>query len=75
MRYGFITLFAAFAVLLAPAVKAEDAPKDVKGLYLMSDFPAVTLRPGTTSTVNMRLQNYGLAPERLSLSVADVPKG
>jgi uncharacterized membrane protein len=75
MRYGFIALFAAFAVLLAPAVKAEDAPKDVKGLYLMSDFPAVTLRPGTTSTVNMRLQNYGLAPERLSLSVADVPKG
>jgi uncharacterized membrane protein len=75
MRYGFIALFAAFAVLLAPAAKAEDAPKDVKGLYLMSDFPAVTLRPGTTSTVNMRLQNYGLAPERLSLSVADVPKG
>jgi uncharacterized membrane protein len=75
MRYGFITLFAAFAVLLAPAAKAEDAPKDVKGLFLMSDFPAVTLRPGTTSTVNMRLQNYGLAPERLSLSVADVPKG
>ncbi len=75
MRYGFIALFAAFAVLMAPAAKAEDAPKDVKGLFLMSDFPAVTLRPGTTSTVNMRLQNYGLAPERLSLSVADVPKG
>jgi uncharacterized membrane protein len=75
MRYGFIALFAAFAVLMAPAAKAEDAPKDVKGLFLMSDFPAVTLRPGTTSTVNMRLQNYGLAPERLALSVADVPKG
>jgi uncharacterized membrane protein len=75
MRYGFVALFAAFAVLLAPAAKAEDAPKDVKGLFLMSDFPAVTLRPGTTSTVNMRLQNYGLAPERLALSVADVPKG
>ena len=75
MRYGFIALLAAFAALMAPASKADDAPKDVKGLYLMSDYPAVTLRPGSTSTVNMRLQNYGLAPERLTLSVSGVPKG
>jgi uncharacterized membrane protein len=76
MRYGFIAAVAATcAVLLAPVAKAEDAPKDVKGLYLMSDYPAVTLRPGTTSTVNMRLQNYGLAPVRLGLSVSGVPQG
>ena len=42
-------LLAAFAAVLAPAVKADDAPKDVKGLFLMSDYPAVTLRPGETS--------------------------
>jgi uncharacterized membrane protein len=75
MRYGFIAALAAFATLLAPAVKADDAPKDVKGLYLMSDFPAVTLRPGETSTVNMRLQNYDTTPERLALSVNGVPTG
>ena len=60
---------------LAPAVKADDAPKDVKGLFLMSDYPAVTLRPGETSTVSLRLQNYDLAPERLALSVSGVPTG
>jgi len=81
MRYGFIAAFAAAAVLLAPVVKvtasarADDAPKDIKGLYLLSDYPAVTLRPGETSTVNLRLQNYDMAPERLALSVSGVPTG
>jgi len=75
MRYGFIAAFAAFAVIFAAAAKAEDAPKDVKGLYLMSDYPAVTVRPGETSTVNLRLQNFDTAPERLALSVSGVPTG
>ena len=75
MRYGFIAALAAFAVALTPVVKADDAPKDVKGLFLMSDYPAVTLRPGETSTVSLRLQNYDMAPERLALSVSGVPAG
>ncbi len=81
MRYRFIAAHAAFlaaflaAVAAAPAVRADDAPKDVKGLYLMSDYPAVTLRPGETSTIDLRLQNYDMAPERLALSVSGVPSG
>jgi len=84
MRYRYIAVHAAFlavfAILAAPAVTtskamADDAPKDVKGLYLMSDYPAVTLRPGETSTVSLRLQNYDMAPERLALSVSGVPTG
>jgi uncharacterized membrane protein len=75
MRYRLIAALAAFAALIAPIAKAEDAPKDVKGLYLMSDYPAVTLRPGQTSSINLRLQNYDLAPERLTLSVSGVPVG
>jgi uncharacterized membrane protein len=75
MRYAFIAALAAFATLLAPAARSEDAPKDVKGLFLVSDYPAVTVRPGETSTVNLKLQNYDTAPERLSLSVSGVPAG
>ncbi|HTP93695.1 MAG TPA: NEW3 domain-containing protein [Xanthobacteraceae bacterium] len=75
MRYGFIAALAAFAVVLAPAAKSDDAPKDVKGVFLMSDYPAVTLRPGETSTVNLRLQNYDMAPDRLALAVSGVPTG
>jgi uncharacterized membrane protein len=78
MRYRVIALFSAvlFAFALAgPQVRAEEAKNDVKGLFLLTDYPAVTLRPGTTSSVNLKLQNYGLAPERLALSVEGVPKG
>ncbi len=75
MRYRLIAAVTAFAALLAPIAKADDAAKDVKGLYLMSDYPAVTLRPGETSSINLRLQNYGMAPDRLALSVSGVPAG
>ena len=79
MRYGFIAAQLAFltalAVFVAPVAKADDTPKDVKGLYLMSDYPAVTVRPGETSTISLRLQNYDMAPERLALSVSGVPAG
>src|ERR1700733_5430246 len=79
MRYGFIAVvfafLASFAGVSMPAAKADDAPKDAKGRYLMSDYPAVTVRPGETSTVNLRLQNYDMAPERLQLSVTGVPAG
>src|ERR1700722_18101859 len=77
MRCRFIAalVFAAAAAVAAPIARAEDAPKDVKGLYLMSDYPAVTLRPGETSTVSLRIQNYNVAPERLALSVSGVPEG
>jgi uncharacterized membrane protein len=68
---------AAFAVFAAPLTRAiaEDAPKDVKGIFLMSDYPAVTLRPGETSTISLRLQNYNVSPERLALSLSGVPSG
>ena len=75
MRYGFIAALTAFAVACAPARKADDAPKDVKGLYLMSDYPAVTVRPGETSTISLRLQNYDMTPQRFALSVSGVPTG
>ena len=45
---------AALSLGILPA-SAQDAPRDVKGLFLLTDYPAVTVRPGTTSTVPLRL--------------------
>ena len=59
--------------LAVPAGAAEENP--VKGLFLLADYPAVTVRPGTTSTINLRIQNYQLPPERLALTVSGVPAG
>jgi uncharacterized membrane protein len=62
--------------LIAPAAAhAADSHDNIKGLYLMTDYPAVTVRPGTTSNIPLRLQNYGLAPDRYQLSVSGVPSG
>src|SRR5499426_3340122 len=70
-----VFILAAIAALGVASVRAEDTPKDIKGLYLLTDYPAVTVRPGTTSTISLRLQNYNLPPERLDLSVDGVPSG
>ncbi len=78
MRYRIIAVFSVVLSLLATygLAGAQDSPKnDVKGLFLLTDYPAVSVRPGATSTVNLRLQNYDLPPERLALSVAGAPAG
>jgi uncharacterized membrane protein len=67
-------LVAVVFVAAAPAF-ADTVNPDVKGLFLLSDYPAVTVQPGTTSTVTLHLHNYALPPERLSLSVSGVPVG
>ena len=69
------TLLAVLLALLTAPAFAADETKDVKGIYLLTDYPAVTVQAGTTTTVNMRLHNYGLPPERFKLSVDGVPKG
>ena len=61
-------------VLAAPSFAADNNP-DFKGIYLLTDYPAVTVQPGTTSEVNLNLRNYGTAPERFALSVDGVPAG
>jgi uncharacterized membrane protein len=66
--------------LIGPAAhvasaRAADPPRDIKGLYLMTDYPAVTVKPGATTNIPLRLQNYGLGPEEYKLSVAGVPQG
>jgi uncharacterized membrane protein len=70
-----VFLVCAVVVLGAAPARAEETPRDIKGLYLVTDYPAVTVRPGTTSTISLRLQNYNLPPERLELAVSGVPAG
>jgi uncharacterized repeat protein (TIGR01451 family) len=74
LSHRLLPLAVAAIAFAAPAFAADSKP-DVTGLYLLSDYPAVTVQPGTTSTVSLRLRNYGLAPERLALSVKGVPEG
>jgi uncharacterized membrane protein len=76
MRASCVARIVAAVCLIVPATAyAADPPKDIKGLYLMTDYPSITVRPGTTANIPLRLQNYGLSPERYQLSVTGVPSG
>lgn len=78
MRYrvvAFLSVVLCALAGLAPAGAQETPKNDIKGLFLLTDYPAISVRPGTTATVNLRLQNYALAPERLALTVSGVPSG
>src|SRR5499425_3838697 len=79
MRMNAIAMMVAFPALVMvgnmTAATAADTKSDVKGLYLLTDYPAVSVRPGTTSTISLRLQNYGLPPENFALSVEGAPAG
>src|SRR5262249_32478379 len=72
MRISTIAMVVAFPALVMTgnmtAVTAAETKQDIKGLYLLTDYPAVSVRPGATSTIALRLQNYGLPPENLALS-------
>ena len=72
MRARFLAIVPALA--FASAAIAAERP-DVKGLFLLADYPAISVQAGTTTNVSMKLQNIGLAPERVKLSVSGVPQG
>ena len=75
MRFG-TALFSLCLLVLVPALPAQAADEPpVKGMFLLTDYPAVTVRPGTTSTVSVRLQNSALPPERMALALSGVPSG
>ncbi len=61
--------------LSAQAFAADTTTTHIKGLWLTTDYPSVTARAGDSTTVKLKLQNYGLAPQRVALSVDGVPSG
>lgn len=66
---------ALFLALAAPSFAADTAQTHPKGMWLTTDYPSVTARAGDSTTIKVKLQNYGLSPERVALSVDGVPTG
>ncbi|HXC89954.1 MAG TPA: NEW3 domain-containing protein [Stellaceae bacterium] len=51
------------------------AAGQVSGVYLSTQYPALTVRAGETATIDLTLHNYHLPPQQLSLSVPQVASG
>jgi len=73
MIHRLLAFVFSLCALAAPAVAADN--HDIKGLYLLTDYPAISVQPGATTTLSLKLRNYALPPERLALSVSGVPQG
>ncbi len=63
-----------FFALIALAAHAADVT-NMKGLWLITDYPSLTVRAGETTTVKLKLQNANLPPEQVTLSATGVPEG
>jgi uncharacterized membrane protein len=50
------------------------AAKDVEGIYLVSSYPSFTLAGGS-GTINLKLYDWGTAPQPMALSVSGLPNG
>jgi uncharacterized membrane protein len=70
-------LSAVFIVFLltAAAASAADQPAGISGLFLTTRYPAMTIRAGETTTLDLSLHNYKLPPQTLQLSVSETAAG
>lgn len=71
----FLVSFGLFLFCTTPGQSTETPKPDVKGLWFVTEFPSVGARPGEAATLKLKLQNYNLPPERVALSVVDLPEG
>jgi len=65
----------ALIALAAGALAAAAEVSGVKGLWLTTDYPAITARAGEAALLKLKLQNYNLPPERVGLKVSGLPDG
>jgi len=65
-----------FVLLMAPGAEAADKPSNgITGVYLTTRYPALTVRAGETTTIDLSLRNFNHPPEQLALSVPQVAQG
>src|SRR5580692_1474625 len=63
-------------LLTAAAADAADKPSNgITGVYLTTRYPALTVRAGETTSIDLSLRNFNHPPEQLALSVPDVAQG
>jgi len=72
-------LFAVFVMMLwAGGALAADQPPgsgNITGLFLTTRYPALTVRAGETTTVDLSVRNFKLPPQSLAISVPEVANG
>ncbi len=60
---------------LNPEPATPAATNQVTGVYLSTQYPALSVRAGETATIDLTLDNYHLPPQQLTLTVPQVANG
>src|SRR5271167_5192393 len=77
MSRMFPRLVALCLVLLtAAAADAADKPSNgITGVFLTTRYPALTVRAGETTKIDLSLRNFNLPPQQVALSVPQIASG
>lgn len=57
------------------AASAADPPAGITGLFLTTRYPAMTVRAGETTTIDLSVRNFKLPPQQLQLGVPQAAQG
>jgi len=64
-----------FLVVATVAAGAAEKPAGITGLYLTTRYPALTVRAGETTTIDLSLHNFNVPPQQVALSVPQLASG
>jgi uncharacterized membrane protein len=73
MRHRLGMILAGLLAVVGPARAADTA--GIHGMFLVADYPAITVAAGDSTTIKLKLRDYGLPPVPMSLSVGGLPAG
>ena len=63
-------------ILVAVAANAADPPASgIAGLFITTKYPALTVRAGETTTIDLSVRNFRLPPQLLTLTVPQTADG
>jgi uncharacterized membrane protein len=68
-RLGAVSFLLLMTALPAALPAAADEPPAVTGFYLTTRYPALTVRAGETTTLDLSLRNFHRPPQEFALSV------
>src|SRR5215831_21321837 len=60
---------------IAAIANAADKPSGITGIFLTTRYPALTVRAGETTTIDLALRNFNHPPQQLAVAVPEVANG
>ena len=74
-RAAALTSAIFFTATVSAGALEANVPPSIKGLWLATDFPSLTLHAGGDTILPLVLHSYGLAPQRTNISIEGAPPG